>query len=129
MSSTQLRRFILGRAVRPYAFAVSMATAVVSWAVLTDQAVGRRLDEWPGHLIGVMGIITVVLLWYGWWARSDVWMTRGLLWSTGVWAGVGTVLSIEGGAVVSGLLAWCWVVASAGAWLLEVDEFRRRGAQ
>lgn len=129
MTTTQFRRTLLNRAVRPYAFAVSLATAVVSYGILTDQAVGRQLDEWPGHLIGVMGLVTVVMLWYGWWARSDTWMTRGLLWSTGVWAGVGTVLSIEGGAWVSGLLAWCWVIASGGAWLLEVDDARRRGVR
>lgn len=127
--STFLRSRILGRVIRPYALTVSLATAVVTWAILTDRAVGKQLDYWPGHLIGVMGVITVLLLWGGWWSRNEGWMMHGLLLSTGVWAGVGTVLALEGAGIVSGLLAWCWVIASGGAWLLEVDEARRRGVR
>lgn len=125
MTDTTLRRRIAGRAVRPYAFAVSLATWVVAVAILTDQAVGALLDDWPGEVLGVIAIGVVGMLWGGWWARSDVWMTRGLLWSSGVWAGVGTVLSVEGGSWVSASLAWCWAVASAGAWLLEHEDVER----
>ena len=121
MTGGELGRRVVGRRVQPYAFAVSLATAVVSAAVLVDAAVGLLLDTWPGELLGVLGVGTVVCLWWGWWAQSEVWLRRGLLWSAGVWSGVGLVLAVEGGAWVSALLAWCWAVASAGAWLLEVD--------
>lgn len=124
MTDTQLRRGLAGRTVRPYAFAVSLATLVIAYATVANVAVGDLLDGPPGDIIGAAAIATVAALWWGWWARSDRWMIRGLLWSTGVWTGVGVVLSAEGGAWVSALLAWCWVIASGGAWLLEKDDMR-----
>lgn len=126
MTETHLPWRILGRAWRPYALAVSLSVAVIAAAVFTRSAVGVYLDQWPGQVIGVMGVATVVLLWWGWWARSDFAMRLGLLWSTGVWTGVGTTLAYEGGAPVSTALAWCWVVASGGAWLLEAADRRGR---
>lgn len=129
MTDTQLRRRIAGRAIRPYALAVSLATAVIAVAVLADQAVGRLLDDRPGTIVGLMAIATVVMLWWGWWTRSDRWMARGLLWSSGVWAGVATVLTVEGGAWVSACLAACWCLASGGAWLLEHEDVRGRRDQ
>lgn len=129
MTGTELRRRIAGRAVRPYALAVSLATLVIAAATVTNVAVGKLLDGLPGNLIAAMAVATVAALWWGWWARSDRWMTHGLLWSAGVWAAVGTVLTWEGGAWVSAALAWCWVIASAGAWLLEADDGRGRGGR
>jgi len=126
MTDTTLRRRVAGRAIRPCALAVSLATAVIAYATAGNIAVGELLDDWPGHIISIMAIIAVVMLWGGWWGRSDTWMTRGLLWSAGVWAGVGTVLTIETGAWVSAALAWCWCVASGGAWLLEHEDVKRR---
>lgn len=117
--TTALARRLAGRAVRPYALAVSLATAVIAYAVATDVAVGVLLDRWPGHIIGVMAAATVVMLWGGWWGRSEAWLRRGLFWSAGVWAGVAMVLTIDGAAPVSAALAWCWMIASGGAWLLE----------
>ena len=129
MTETTLRRRIAGRAIRPYALAVSLATAVIAVAVLTDQAVGKLLDAWPGTIVGLMAVATVLMLWVGWWARDDRLMARGLLWSSGVWAGVATVLTVEGGAWVSACLAACWCLASGGAWLLEHEDVRGRRDQ
>ena len=114
----------LGRAVRPYALAVSLATTVSIWSVSTDRAVGQLLDGWPGSVIAAYGVISIVLLWAGFWLRRDPWMRAGLLLSAGYWAAVGAVVIIEPGiSLVSGWLALCWMVASGGAWLLEkVDE-------
>lgn len=42
---------ILGRAVRPYTLAVSLATSVSVWSVSTDRAVGQLLDGLPGAII------------------------------------------------------------------------------
>lgn len=47
---------MLGRAVRPYAFAVSLATSVSAWSVSTDRAVGQLLDGWPGARINGLGL-------------------------------------------------------------------------
>ena len=120
---------VLNRAVRPYALAVSLATSVSVWSVSTDRAVGQLLDGWPGAIIAAYGVLAVLLLWAGFWARRDGWMRAGLLASAGYWAAVGAVILLEPGvSLVSGWLALCWVVASGGAWLLEqVDVRRRRG--
>ena len=120
---------VLNRSVRPYALAVSLATSVSVWSVSTDRAVGQLLDGWPGAIIAAYGVLAVLLLWAGFWARRDGWMRAGLLASAGYWAAVGAVILLEPGvSLVSGWLALCWVVASGGAWLLEqVDVRRRRG--
>lgn len=119
---------ILGRAVRPYAFAVSLATTVSIWSVSTDRAVGELLDGWPGAVIAAYGVVAVMLLWLGFWARRDRWMRWGLLASAGYWAAVGAVVMLEPGvALISAWLAWCWTAASGGAWLLEEIDVRRRG--
>ena len=118
---------VVGRTVRPYAFAVSLATSVSVWSVATDRAVGQLLDGWPGAIIAAYGVIAVLLLWAGFWARRDGWMHGGLLASAGYWAAVGAVIMLEPGvSLVSGWLALCWVVASGGAWLLEKTDRRRR---
>ena len=119
---------VLDRAVRPYALAVSLATSVSVWSVSTDRAVGQLLDGLPGAIIAAYGVTSIALLWAGFWARRDAWMRAGLLLSAGYWAAVGAVVLLEPGvALVSGWLAWCWVVASGGAWLLEQVDRRRRG--
>ena len=118
---------VVGRAVKPYAFAVSLATSVSVWSVATDRAVGTLLDGLPGAVIAAYGVIAVALLWLGFWLRRDGWMRWGLLASAGYWAAVGAVIILEPGvALISGWLAWCWALASGGAWLLEEIDVRRR---
>lgn len=118
---------VLNRAVRPYALAVSLATSVSVWSVSTDRAVGELLDGLPGAIIAAYGAIAALLLWAGFWARRDAWMRTGLLASAGYWAAVGSVILLEPGVgLVSGWLAYCWMVASGGAWLLEEIDVRRR---
>ena len=112
----------LRRQVRPYSLAVSLACAVVVVSMLTESGVGERLDEGWGHVIGAAALVTVGLLWAGWWARSKSLMDHGLLLSTAVWAAVATVVLTEGASWPSGLLALAWSVASGGAWLLEVND-------
>lgn len=125
MSSTQLRRMVLGRAIRPYAFAVSLSIVVMATAIANGRAAGRLLSEWPGDILVFLSLLTSFMLWLGWWVRSDALMRNGLLWSTGVWAGISLILLVDGKSWVSGALGLCWVVASGGAWLLEMDEKRR----
>lgn len=118
---------VVGRAVKPYAFAVSLATSVSVWSVATDRAVGELLDGLPGAIIAAYGVIAVALLWLGFWGRRDGWMRGGLLASAGYWAAVGAVIVLEPGvALISGWLAWCWALASGAAWLLEEIDVRRR---
>ena len=120
---------VVGRAVKPYAFAMSLATTVSVWSVATDRAVGLLLDGLPGAVIAAYGVIAVALLWLGFWGRRDGWMRGGLLASAGYWAAVGAVIMLEPGvSLVSSWLALCWMIASGGTWLLEeIDVRRRRG--
>ena len=96
--------------------------------MVTESAVGQLLDEAPGHLVGTAAAAAVALLWAGWWARSDRLMRAGLIWTTGVWAAVGTVLALDIGSQPSMWLAWCWAIASGGAWLLETSDVDDREA-
>ena len=120
MSDTHLRRRLWGRKVRPYALAVSIATGVIAWACLTGIAVGRLLHGATGIIVGTVAVITVAALWWGWLAKSEAWMLRGLLWAAGVWAAITTILATDVGLVnVNTLLSAAWVIASGGDWLLE----------
>ena len=119
----------LRRQVRPYALAVSLATAVVFCSMLTESGVGEVLDSWPGKAIGVAAGVTTVLLWVGWWTQRRWPMVEGLLLSSAVWASVSVVVLTEGASWPSGLLAAAWMIASSGAWLLEVNDLRGRGEQ
>ena len=118
---------IAQRAVKPYAFFVSFATAIVSWSILVGVAIGQLLNQFPGQLIGVGGFAAVFLLWAGWWLQRDDLLTHGLLLTVGVWSGVWAVIIADTEWLnISGWLAWCWAGASAGAWLLEVFDRERR---
>lgn len=114
---------VLGRQVRPYSLAISLYVAVLSYAVVTNRAIGQLLDGPIGLAIGVVGIVTVGLLWGGWWARSTWAMTQGLLLSACVIASVAAAIFADTSWTnISGLLASTLVVASGGAWLLEVSD-------
>lgn len=117
----------LRRQVRPYALAVSLACAVIVASMFTGSGVGKLLDQGLGKAIGAAALITVALLWAGWWSHSKSLMNHGLLLSTAVWAAIATVILIEGSSWPSGLLAIAWGVASGGAWLLEAND--RRGGR
>jgi len=112
----------LRRQVRPYALAVSIACAVIVASMFTGSGVGNLLDQGLGKAIGAAALITVGLLWSGWWTRSKRLMDHGLLLSTAVWAAVATVILVEGSSWPSGCLAIAWAVASGGAWLLESND-------
>ena len=120
MSETHLPWHLWGRKVHPYALAVSIATAVIAYACLVGIAVGKLLDGPTGVIVGAAAVATVAALWWGWLAKSEAWMHRGLIWSAGVWAAIATILAIDVGPInVNTLLAAAWVIASGGAWLLE----------
>ena len=120
MSDTALPWSLWGRKVRPYALAVSLSTAVIAWACLAGIAVGKLLDGLAGTIVGAAAVATVAAMWWGWLARSEMWMHRGLIWSAGVWSAIATILAFDVGILnVNTLLAAAWVIASGGAWLLE----------
>ena len=112
----------LRRQVRPYAFAVSLACTVIVASMFTGAGVGERLDQGAGKAIGIAALAAAGLLWAGWWARSKRLMDHGLLLSATVWSSIAAVVFVEGVSWPSASLSVCWAVASAGAWLLEVND-------
>lgn len=121
MTSTELPRQAWGRKIRPYALAVSLASAVVAWAILVrHNDAGSHLESGSGVLVGWAAAAAVLLLWWGWWAQSDRIMRAGLLLTAGVFAARAAIVFMEGGAgTIAALLSVVWCVASGGAWLLE----------
>lgn len=113
----------LHRAVQPYAFAISLYTGMLAYFILTDQAIGLLLDGPLGHVIGGAAAATTVLLWWGWWCQRPEWMQHGLLLSAATIASVsGTLFAEQGIGSPSAWLAVPLVIASASAWLLEVND-------
>lgn len=124
MTSTELPwRPFGGRRLRPFAFALMLSTGVITYATFRGITVGRLLND-VGQAVGVAGVISVLFLLVGFWARRDHWMRAGLLISTGVWASASTVLFLDvaNQTAVSAMSAACWAVAAGGAWLLEVTD-------
>lgn len=121
MASTELPRQVWGRKIRPYALAVSLASAVVAWAILVKHNdAGSHLESGSGVLVGWAAAAAVLLLWWGWWAQSDRTMRAGLLLTAGVFAARAAIVWLDQGTVgAAWLLSVAWCVASGGAWLLE----------
>lgn len=121
MTSTELPWQVRGRKIRPYAFAVSLASAVVAYAILVrhDDA-GSHLESGSGVIVGWAALAAVLLLWWGWWTQSDRAMRAGLLLTAGVFAARAAIVWLDQGTVgAAWLLSVAWCVASGGAWLLE----------
>ncbi len=121
MTSTELPWQAWGRKIRPYALAVSLASAVVAWAILVKHNdAGSHLESGSGVLVGWAAAAAVLLLWWGWWAQSDRTMRAGLLLTAGVFAARAAIVWLDQGTVgAAWLLSVAWCVASGGAWLLE----------
>lgn len=121
MTSTELSWHVWGRKIRPYAFAVSLASAVVAWAILVrHNDAGSHLESGSGLIVGWAALAAVLLLWWGWWAQSDRAMRGGLLLTAGVFAARAAIVWLDQGTVgAAWLLSVAWCVASGGAWLLE----------
>ena len=131
MTSTELPWQVWGRKIRPYALAVSLASAVVAWAILVKHNdawailvkhndAGSHLESGSGVLVGWAAAAAVLLLWWGWWAQSDRTMRAGLLLTAGVFAARAAIVWLDQGTVgAAWLLSVAWCVASGGAWLLE----------
>jgi hypothetical protein len=116
---------LLHRAVQPYAFAISLYTGMLTYFVLSDQAIGQLLDGPIGEFIGVAAAVTTGLLWWGWWAYNNKAMTHGLLLSAATIAAIsGSIFAENGLTSPSAWLAVPLVIASAGAWLLEITDDR-----
>lgn len=112
--------------MRPFALAAALASLCVGLALLgRGQDAGSALDDrtGPAITIGVLAFVAFVLLMGGWWTRSERAMRWGLLASAGVFGARAGFIFVSTSDVfaVSAWLSACWVVASGGAYLLEVS--------
>lgn len=118
-SRTHLPWLLFGRRARPYALAASLAAASLAGVILTRRTVwGDAGDVWS-VVVGIAAAVAAVLLWAGFWARSQLLMQHGLLLTAAVFAARGAYIALLGGSWATAVLSWCWTVASAGAYLLE----------
>lgn len=123
MAQTELPWLVWGRKVRPYAFAVSLAAGVQGLILATGKSVWGAGDAWSWVMAG-LALVSVAMLWWGWWGRDEGAMRHGLILTSCLFAGRAAYIATTAGSVTgwlaAGLLA-CWAVASAGAWLLEAS--------
>lgn len=114
----QLR--ILGRPIHPVGLGVSLYTAILAYAILSDQALGQLLRGPIGTGVGLVCAAATIALWAGWWASRRDWLQTGLLWATaGIVATATTVIIDVGWGSVSAWLSAPVAVISCGSWLLE----------
>lgn len=111
-ASTDLPWAPFNRRVRPYAFAVSLATLSLVWGFAFAESRAETL------LAGAASV-SVFWLWAGYWTRRDKFMELGLLASAGVWTAEAVLLYQEHGWGQNVMLALCWLLASGGSYLLE----------
>ena len=112
---------VLGRRIQPAAFATTLATLAVGLTWVGTE----RIDGPYENVMGWGGIVTALVLTFGWAAnRTDV-MRAGLLAAVTLWALVAYV-SIVAVSLTSFLLACSWAVLAGGSyWLEEVDARRQ----
>jgi len=118
--STDLSVRFFGRKIKPYAFAVSLAMFVLTLMMVNHLAVGQYLDRWQGNVAAVAAGVSALWLSVGWWWQKQVLLEWGLLLAAGAWMVVSASLAFEFGPFYHNtLLAFCWVIASVGSWVLE----------
>lgn len=117
---TDLSVRFLGRKIKPYALAVSLTMFVLCWMMVNHLAVGEFLRGWQGEVAAVLSGASAVWLTVGWWWQRQSLLEWGLLMAAGAWMVTTAVLSFEFGVFYHNtLLAFCWVIASVGSWVLE----------
>lgn len=123
MARTELPWLLWGRHVRPFALAVSVATACLCGLILTGGSVwGSPVDVWT-LLVGMMSGTATIALWVGFWLPSRDWMLHGLMLAGVTFAVRGTWIAAVSGWTTGGLLtagiSFSWVLGSLGAYMLE----------
>ena len=117
---------IFGRRVRTTALGMSLSMFVL--AITTYLNVGADgLNAATGDALGLGALVIGLMLWVGFWARSDSMMVNGLLWSASLWGGVGvTLIWATGWLNPSAWVSFVLTFIGGGAWLQEFAWRRRR---
>lgn len=123
---TSLPWLFFNRRIKPYALAVSLACLVIAiGSLVLRNLVGSTFDDLnpAGVFVGGLSLSSFLLLMYGWWAQKNRPMEVGLLASSGVFGTLASYVFLENGLLaVSGWISVAWVVASVGAYMLEVTQ-------
>jgi uncharacterized membrane protein YhaH (DUF805 family) len=114
---------IFGRRIRPFSFALMLATLAVGVQFfIQDGAPGDRLHQ---YFMSALSLVGVALLFSGWALLTDPLHDWGLLIVSGVWMGRTALYVMEDDWEQIGLyLSACWVIAAVGAWFIERYDHR-----
>jgi hypothetical protein len=118
----------LGRPIKPLAFAIAMSMATLFWynIVLNTGAFHAGII---GDLVGAVAGASCVLLFAGWWVRSESVEQLGLLFATGVWITRTFFIGfLDGFSEIGVWLSACWALVVAATYFLEVTRNDRRGS-
>jgi hypothetical protein len=133
MSRTELPWLLWGRHVRPYSLAVSLMMGMLAWYILIiGNDAGTLFDgrSIPAVIAGIAALLSFLLLWWGFWKQSGTAMKTGLLFSAGVMAARSVLVAIASGwSSQSVWFSMAWVVASSGAYLLELTTAERENGE
>lgn len=111
----------LGRRIWTVALALSVATGIRVWSLMTDPSLTEVLTVWPGYVALSAALVAILMIWVGYWTRLDGLVVHGLLLTCGVNVAFGfLILLIVGPYESCGWMSFVWAGLAAGAWLLEM---------
>jgi hypothetical protein len=117
--------YFLGRRMRPFSFALMIATIVVVYQY-------EIIEQGPGpHGFDVIETMfasaAITTLFFGWVLRNDDLHEWGLVLAAGVWAMRGSLYLLDQGVGSIGVwLSMAWLVGAVGSWMLEAYDHRWR---
>lgn len=127
----ELEGLFFGRPIRPFHLAVMIATASIGAVSIWLAKDPGKASEWFAHGLGATMIVSSVLLFVGWWWRSEWCAEWGLLLATGTWVTRTAYILTSGTGflgytntpntltVASAFASLAWAVGAGGAYLLE----------
>lgn len=118
MTRTELPWLLLGRLVRPFPLAASVACTLMSLNIWLGSSIWGGTEDPLSAVTAVGGLVAAALLWGGWWGRSTALMQHGLMFVAVLFAMRGATIWLEGNPITAGL-SLSWTLAAGGAWLLE----------
>jgi len=132
----QFTATLFGRPIRPFHFAVMLATATIAVSLWFPVSTRLGPDRWTGLtqlVLGGAAAGSVVLLAAGWWWRRPTWDQWGLLLSVAVWVSRSVFVlitdTVVGRPQLSAILSGAWAVGAAGAYLLERHDPTTSGSE
>ena len=109
----------LGRPIKPLALAIALSMATIFWFNIVEST-GILVPTVAGNIVGYCAGASAVLLFAGWWARSQALAETGMLLAAGVWISRTVFIGLlEEWYSYSFFFSVAWSLASVGSYLLE----------